>query len=47
MKKFVHLTSIVTGLEVLDDGPMFFGTARHQEVVLFVNINKENKRRQK
>ena len=31
MKKFVVLTCIVIGLNVLDDGPLFFGMARFQE----------------
>ena len=31
MKKFVMLTCIVTGLKVLDDGPLFFGLTRYQE----------------
>ena len=31
MKKFVQLTCIVTGLKVLDDGPLFFGKTRCQE----------------
>ena len=31
MKKFVQLTYIAIGLEVLDDGPIVFGKARRQE----------------
>ena len=31
LKKFVRLTSIVIGLEVLDDGPTFFGIGLCQE----------------
>ena len=31
LKKFVQLTCIVIGLEVLDDGPIFFGIGLCQE----------------
>ena len=36
MKTFVQLTYIATGLEVLDEGPMFSGIARCQERSSFV-----------
>ena len=36
MKNFVQLTRISTGLEVLDDGPIFFGLTSHKKRGSFV-----------
>ena len=36
MKKFVQLTYIATGLEFLEDGPIFLAITRHQERGSFV-----------
>ena len=48
MKKFVMLTCIAIGLKVLDDRPLFFGKPiAKKEVVLFVNIDKQKKRKRK
>ena len=48
MKKLVQVNCIAIGLEVLDDGPIFFGIARCQErVALFAKIDEQNKRKWK
>ena len=48
MKKFVMLTCIAIGLKVLDDRPLFFGKPiAKKEVVLFVNIDEQKKRKRK
>ena len=46
MKKIVQLTYIAIGLEVFDDGPMFFDITRHQERdSLFINIEQKKRKR--
>ena len=45
VKMFVQLTCIVTGLEVLDDGLIFYIVKK--EIALFENIEKQKKRKRK